>query len=65
MKIDAKTRVTDALQSSKEVVKVFKKYDLYCPACKGADEDTIKIVAHHHALNLEEFLSELNGAPDS
>ena len=60
MKITEKTTVTEAINISKEVLSVFKKYNLDCPGCKGAGEDTIKIAAINNGLELESLLMELN-----
>ena len=62
MKVKENTKVNEALKISKEVVKVFRKYDLDCPRCKGSMEDDIGKVAINHGLDLEEFLKEINSS---
>ncbi len=47
---------------SKEIVKVYKKYGLDCPGCRGAGEDTVEMAAVNYGLNLEQFLNDLNNA---
>lgn len=62
MKIKADTLVSDAIKSSKNVLKVLRKYNLDCAGCRGAVQDTIDIVAVNNGLDLKEFLKELNEA---
>ncbi len=62
MKISAKSQLTDVLKMSKNVQGVFKKYNLVCPGCKGASEETIEKVAINNGLNLKELLADLNNA---
>jgi len=65
MKITEKMKVQEALKGSKELLKVFNKYKLDCPQCKGSVEDTIEKVAQHNGLDLEKFIEELNSAAGS
>ncbi len=60
MKITKETKVLDAVKNLKSSVKVFNKYNLDCPGCKGAVEDTIEKVAINNGLDLEKFINELN-----
>lgn len=62
MKITAKTKVTEALKSSKKIVEIFNNYNLDCPGCKGASQDTIEKTAQNNGLELKTFLDELNKA---
>ncbi|GEM_PF-1924941 len=47
---------------SKEVFRVFKKYNHYRPERKGNREDTVKIGALNNCPNLEKLLKELDEA---
>jgi hybrid cluster-associated redox disulfide protein len=62
MEIKNSTTVFEALKKSKEVVKVFRKFNLDCPGCRGAGEDTIEKVATNNGLDLKAFLIELNAS---
>ena len=62
MKIAGNTNVAEAFKMSKEINKVFKSYNLHCPGCKGASEDTIEKVAVNNGLDLQVFLDDLNKA---
>jgi hypothetical protein len=62
MKITKNTKATDALKMSGNILEVFRKHDLYCPGCKGIGEDTIEKIATCNGMDVEKFLSELNGA---
>ncbi len=65
MKITAHMSVQEALKISKHTIKVFNKYNLDCPSCKGGEVDTIEKVALNNGLDVNQFLQEINGAPDS
>jgi hybrid cluster-associated redox disulfide protein len=60
MKITESTTVQDALKKSKDVIDVFRKYNLDCPGCRGSGQDTIGIVAENNGIDLAVFLRELN-----
>lgn len=45
-------------------MKIFKKYDLYCPRCKGIGEDTIEKIAICRGMDVQAFVDELNSALD-
>ncbi len=62
MKITEKTHVSETLKMSREIVKVYKKYGLDCPGCKGAEEDTVEMAAVNYGLDLGQFLKDLNKA---
>lgn len=62
MKIKADTLVVDAIKISKNVNKVFNKYNLDCAGCRGAVEDTIDKVAVNNGLELKQLLADLNEA---
>jgi hypothetical protein len=62
MTISENTTVEKALKMSKNIIRVFRKYNLYCPECKGNREDTVKMVALNNGLNIKKFLKELNEA---
>ncbi len=62
MKISEKTHVLETLKMSGDILKVYKKYGLDCPGCKGAGEDTVEMAALNNGLDLKKFLSDLNKA---
>ena len=62
MKITKNTRAVDALKLSNNVIKIFRKYNLYCPGCKGLGEETIEKIAVCNGMDVKEFLDELNGS---
>lgn len=62
MQITLQTKVLDALKMSKEVKKIFNKYELSCPECKGISQDTIQKVIINNGLDSKKFLNDLNGA---
>ncbi len=62
MKITKNTKAPDAIKLSGNIIKVFKKYDLYCPRCKGIGEDTIEKIAICNGMDVQEFVDELNSA---
>jgi hypothetical protein len=62
MKITKATRALDALKMSDGVMKIFKKYGLYCPSCKGIGEDTVEKIAICNGMDVKAFISELNSA---
>jgi len=62
MKITKDMTVHDVLKHSKGTLKIFKKYRLDCPGCRGAAQDTIEIVSINRGLDLKSFLSDLNSA---
>lgn len=62
MKIIKSTKAPDAIKLSPNIMKIFKKYDLYCPRCKGISEDTIEKIALCNGMDVQAFVDELNGA---
>ena len=62
MKITKNTRALEALRMSGAVIKIFQRHNLYCTGCKGIGEDTIEKIALCNGMDVQEFLSELNGA---
>jgi hybrid cluster-associated redox disulfide protein len=62
MKISAKTHIAETFKMSKDILKVYEKYGLECPGCKGAGEDTVEIAALNYGLDLNQFLNDLNKA---
>jgi hypothetical protein len=62
MKITKSTKVPDAIKLSDSILQIFKKYDLYCPRCKGVGEDTIEKVAICNGMDVQIFVDELNSA---
>ncbi len=60
MKITDNSTVEEAIKKSNGVFDVFKKYNLYCPVCKGSRQDTIRVVAVNNGLPLDALLQELN-----
>ncbi|MGL4368798.1 MAG: hypothetical protein ACRCUT_03890 [Spirochaetota bacterium] len=55
------TRLSELFKNNKDAVKVFQKFALSCPRCKGQAQDTIAKVAVNNGLDLKAFLSALNG----
>jgi len=64
IKIAQNTRALDAIKMSHKIITVFKEYGLYCPSCKGIEEETIGKIAVTNGLDLKEFLKKLNAALD-
>lgn len=64
MKITEKSKVIDVIREYRGTIKVFNKYKLDCPQCKGAGQDSIEKVALYNGLSLKDFISELNIAAD-
>ncbi len=62
MKITEDMKLKDVISNHVQVAKVFKKYNLGCIGCKGADEDTIRMVAVNYGLDVHQFVKELNEA---
>ncbi|NMB65467.1 MAG: DUF1858 domain-containing protein [Spirochaetes bacterium] len=62
MKITEDMKLKEVITHHVQVAKVFKKYNLDCIGCKGADEDTIRIVATNYGLDVQQFVKELNEA---
>lgn len=62
MKISEKTTVEEAMKKSPEAARVFRKYKLDCPDCRGAGQDTIAMVALNNGLDLKVLLQDLNDA---
>ncbi|MCX8124508.1 MAG: DUF1858 domain-containing protein [Spirochaetes bacterium] len=62
MKITEDMKLKDVITHHVQVAKVFKKYNLNCIGCKGADEDTIRMVAINYGLDVHQFVKELNDA---
>ena len=60
MKITKATKALDAFKMSGEIVKLFKKRGLYCPACKGISEETIEKIAICNGMDVSAFVKELN-----
>ena len=60
MKITEKTTVQEAVKISKQVIRVFTKYNLDCPGCRGSSQDTIEKVASNNGIDLTALLKDLN-----
>jgi hypothetical protein len=60
MTFSENTTVEETLKKSRSAIKIFGKYNLYCPDCKGKKEDTLKIVALNNGIDIKTFLRELN-----
>ena len=60
MKFNETTSIFEVLKKSKNTLKVFTKYNLDCPGCKGSSQDTIRNVAINNGLDLDVFIKELN-----
>ena len=60
MKFNENTKIHEVLKKNKNTVKIFEKYNLDCPGCKGSAEDSIRNVVINNGLDLEKFLKELN-----
>ena len=52
--------VSDLFEQNPDLMKVFEKYGLHCPSCRGIEQDTLSRVAVNNGLNLDEFLVTLN-----
>jgi hybrid cluster-associated redox disulfide protein len=65
MKITKESKIVDIIRDNRETLKVFDKYGLICPTCKGATEDTVRHVAVNNGLDVESFLTELQKAGSS
>jgi len=50
----------DVLRKYPDTLKVFRKHDMHCFGCMGADAETIEYGAIAHGVDLEALLSELN-----
>jgi hybrid cluster-associated redox disulfide protein len=62
MKITEDMKIKEVIASHVQAAKVFKKYNLGCIGCRGADEDTIKMVATNYGLDVQQFVKDLNEA---
>ncbi len=62
MKITRSMKAPDAIKLSPGIIKIFKKYELYCPGCKGIGEDTIEKIAICNGMDVQAFVDELNRA---
>jgi hypothetical protein len=62
MKISEKTHILETLKMSGNIQKVYEKYGLDCPGCKGAGQETVEMAALNYGLDLNTFLSDLNNA---
>jgi hypothetical protein len=62
MKITKSTKAPDAIKLSGNIIKIFQKYNLYCPRCKGISEDTIEKIAICNGMDVQKFVDELNSA---
>ncbi|OHD63643.1 MAG: hypothetical protein A2176_05785 [Spirochaetes bacterium RBG_13_51_14] len=62
MKITKNTKALDALRMSGAILKIFQKYNLYCPGCKGIGEETLEKIAVCNGMDVHEFVDELNSA---
>lgn len=52
-----------ALQSSPEVAKVLRKYNLGCIGCMGAQNETLEQGCSAHGLDVNDILKDLNEIP--
>ena len=62
MKITEDMKLKEVITNHIQVAKDFKKYNLDCIGCKGADEETIRMVALNYGLDVKQFVKELNDA---
>jgi hybrid cluster-associated redox disulfide protein len=60
--INPALRVRDLLRDHPEAKKVLAKHGMLCPACKGAENDTLSHAATNHGVRLDRLLSELKTA---
>ncbi len=49
-----------ALQTSPEVAKVLRKYNLGCIGCMGAQNETLEQGSGAHGIDVNEILKDLN-----
>jgi hybrid cluster-associated redox disulfide protein len=49
-----------ALQTSQEVAKVLRKYNLGCIGCMGAQNESLEQGCNAHGLDVNEVLKDLN-----
>jgi len=61
-KVTEETLISELIKKHPESVKVFKKYNVDCVGCSGAENDRIRHLAIAHGTDLERFLLDLNDA---
>lgn len=54
------TLIRDVLTSHEGAAAVFERYGLGCPACMGADMETLSSVATMHEIPVDDLLEDLN-----
>jgi len=55
------TKLSELFKHNKEAVKIFQKFKLACPRCKGQAQDTIAKVAVNNGLDVHALIDALNG----
>lgn len=60
MAITRKTTIAEIIRRYPGTVKVFKKYNMGCTGCMGAETENIESGALMHGLNPLKLLRELN-----
>ncbi len=62
MEINEHTRLSDLLDRSPALAKVFKKHGLHCLSCRGIAEETVGKIAVNNGLSPGDLVRELNKA---
>jgi hypothetical protein len=55
------TKISELFKNNKDAVRVFERFNLSCPQCKGQAQDTISKVAVNNGLDVHALLDALNG----
>ncbi len=63
--ISPDTLISDVLTSHPGAVSVFSSFGLGCPACMGAEMETLRSVASMHEVPIEELIRALEALPSS
>lgn len=61
-KINKDMTFNEVLRAYPDTVKVFKKYDMNCFGCLGAEAESIEYGALAHGVDLDRLLKDLNQA---
>ncbi len=59
IKIKPEMKVADLLRAYPKLAKVFKKLNMDCPRCKGAENESIAYAARMHGKKPEELIKIL------
>ncbi|NOY86404.1 MAG: DUF1858 domain-containing protein [Deltaproteobacteria bacterium] len=61
-KITKDMTFNEVLRAYPDTIKVFRKYDMQCFGCLGAEAESVEYGAVAHGVDLDILLDELNGA---